>query len=143
MSAFVLSKKHIDAMLTFAVNYNRGEGMHLYGLEDKPVHLRLDQQNELNRVGQELVNQNVRSVNYRYRASEHIDQSEPDIYTFAMYRKPLSPVEILKACQCYDYQACETDDYQETKAAKLVETIRHYAINSLPGYDKAQWGIDD
>ena len=36
--------------------------------------------------------------------------------------------QIIKCCECYDYQACETSDYYQTPAAKLVEQIRTIAL---------------
>lgn len=49
--------------------------------------------------------------------------------------------QIRKACDCFDYQACETDDYKETLAARLIDLIR----DTYPENDKleneALWGI--
>jgi hypothetical protein len=87
--------------------------------------------------------ENLRSLNHRYKDSEPDAPFEPRSYVFNLGTQPLSPVEALKACQCYDYQACETDDYERTHAAKLVEQIRSWAISRLAGYDEAKWTVDD
>ncbi len=53
-----------------------------------------------------------------------------------------SPVEIIKAAQCFDYQACETDDWKESVACKIIQHIEGTAIRMLPGYEQAPWGLD-
>ena len=47
---------------------------------------------------------------------------------------PLDALVILKACDGFDYQACETDDYEQSVACCIVNAIRGYAIRRLPGY---------
>jgi hypothetical protein len=53
----------------------------------------------------------------------------------------LNPVSILKLCDCLEYQSCETEDYNETVAYRLLNVIRRAAIRILPGYDDAKWEI--
>ena len=53
----------------------------------------------------------------------------------------LDPVQVLKACDCYDYQSCETDDYPQSEAKRMIETIKTWAITTLPSYDKAEWAL--
>jgi len=52
-------------------------------------------------------------------------------------------VQTLKAIACFDYQACETDDWQQSEAFAFCEALRDRAINKLPGYSEAKWGIDE
>lgn len=120
MSAFIVEDVHIDALVTYAI----GGGPYRV-TEDDP-----------NKIGQMLVNQNCLSVNYRYG-----ERSTPPQYRFRPYLKPLAPVAIIKLSQCYDYQACETDDYDRTEAARLMDAIRSKAIAALPGYDSAPWAL--
>lgn len=54
-----------------------------------------------------------------------------------------SPVEIIKAVQCFDYQACEVADYEDTPAAKITRRVKSDAIASLPGYEEAPWGAPE
>ncbi len=51
------------------------------------------------------------------------------------------PVEIIKACDCYDYQSCETPDWKDTEAYAIMQMLRKRAIYSLPGYEEAAWEI--
>lgn len=52
----------------------------------------------------------------------------------------------VKYCQCYDYQACETDNYEDTDAAKIIKHIKYEALRQslemIPEYNKAPWGLD-
>ena len=36
--------------------------------------------------------------------------------------------QVVKACECYDYQACESFDYYQTPAAAVVDKIRTIAL---------------
>jgi len=131
MSAFIVNKKHIDALVTWAgaqhyqIHYypNGGDWLPIAGREDE--------------VGQVLVNENYRSVNYRYDESD-----KPDRYLWSQYSQPLSAVQVIKACNCFDYQACETDDYPDSEATAIIKAIREQAIRQLPGYEEAQWELD-
>ena len=53
--------------------------------------------------------------------------------------KWLEPVDILSMCSCYNYQACETDDYDTTQAARFIRNLVSSMISKLPGFDKAPW----
>jgi len=123
MSAFIVSDATIDALVTYAVG-----GGSWRAIDCDPQE-----------AGQILVNENYRSCNHRYRG-EH---GEPHVYSWKPYARPLSAVEVIKLCNHYDYQACETDDYEQTQAAAIIRRIRDKAIYSLPGYDEAPWGLAD
>jgi hypothetical protein len=54
---------------------------------------------------------------------------------------------IHKACDCYDYQACENLDYDTTEASIIITLIREAAIrhggtDKGKVYDFMPWGID-
>jgi hypothetical protein len=55
---------------------------------------------------------------------------------------PLTPGEFFKALDCYEYQACECDDWEQTEAAKLCRDMRKTACRRVPEYDACPWGID-
>jgi hypothetical protein len=98
------------------------------------THLDFFDQSDL--IANILYRANVDSVNYRYREHEPIFNFK--YKTAGVYAKP---IEIIKACDCFDYQACEVPNYDETPAAKLIDSIRREAIRCLPGYDGAAWSI--
>jgi len=55
--------------------------------------------------------------------------------------------QIVKCCDCYDYQACENDDYETTKAAAVVLAIRISALakggltREHKLYNDLSWGL--
>ncbi len=122
MSAFIVSMTTIDALVTYAI----GGGPYRVTGDDP------------DKVGQMLVDQNYRSVEARYHEPSQIPR-----YRFRPYIKPLSQVDMIKLSQCYDYQACETEDYETTAAARLMKGIRSKAIRALPGYEAAPWGLPE
>ncbi len=137
MSAFIVDKKHIDAMCKFAQDHNM-----IFEMDGFKFHSAID----LNHIGQILVNQNHASVNFRYSEFEapYVYQFSPEIKT------KLSTMQIVKACHCYRYQSCETKDFKETVAFKICEKIRETALShyiaeceyaNTPQYDAASWEI--
>lgn len=49
------------------------------------------------------------------------------------------PVVVLKALDCYEYQACEDDGWQASEAKRLCDALRAKMIRRLPGYENAPW----
>jgi hypothetical protein len=132
MSAYVVSDKQLNVLATWMYT-NDGR---IYPTDDsKPMY---DEQT----VVEILKRQNVRSVAYRYSEAEE-DSSITFQYEYlrSPLEKPTLAVEVLSLLACYDYQACETPDYRDTEACRIVERIRAQAIRNLPGYDKAPWSI--
>ena len=87
-----------------------------------------------------LAQENARSVNTRYAG--HPAQEAVTFDERLSVYADLTEVQVLKACACYAYQACETDDWERTEAHDLVTAIERKAIRRLPGYEDAEWGID-
>lgn len=81
--------------------------------------------------------ENVRSVNCRY--SENTQLPAVDIST-AIPAPDRS--RLLELCGEYDYQACETEDYNTTAAAILINRIRSAAVAHVPG-DVTAWQPGD
>lgn len=83
-------------------------------------------------VGAILLAANIESVNFRYDE----DDLEP-IYQY--HRAQAAPVEVLKAIDSYEYQACEPDSWPHSEARTIYEALRSTTIAHLPGYDDALW----
>jgi len=132
MSAFIVGNKHINVMLQAATrNRYPGHGLSYYWNRE-PHYFNGNTQD----IGQKLVDENYRSVNHRYG-----EQETPDQFKTMVLDKCYTPVEIIKACDCYRYQSCETPDWQDTEAHAIMVALRERAIRLLPGYDDADWGI--
>jgi hypothetical protein len=97
-----------------------------------------------------LLAENLRSLEARYPGRDFLEEwkQEAAKYRFRDQRcNRLKSTLIVKQCDCFDYQACETDDYKETHAARLVESVRAKGIaaggaTKGPAYDACKWGID-
>lgn len=118
MSAFILNKKHVDVLVDYA---NR------HGLCPK----------SLDEIGQIIVDENFRSFNYRYQ-----EKYPPHTYKWEHPIREYTPIEIIKAAQCADYQLCENRDYDDSEAAGIIYRIKIHAISCLHGYEEAAWEIN-
>src|ERR1051325_11534357 len=126
MSAFIVSDEHLNYLVSFGVRHrvswwNGKERPQIQGNEQF--------------VFNTLFRANVESVNARY------DENLPPMPSKFAYRHNTTPIQTLKACDCFDYQACEVEDYDRTEAAAIVDAIRSAAIHALPGYSEAEWDI--
>ena len=132
MSTFTLSNEHISAMLSIMYPRYPGDTIYYY-YHGEPHYVN----GNIHAVGQLLLDENYRSVNYRY------SENNPAPRFFYRTLRAYTPVEIIKACDSYRYQSCETDDWEQTEAFAICEAIRERAIDSLPGYDEADtWSIN-
>jgi hypothetical protein len=133
---------HINALLTFA---------ELKRMQDDLRYIA--RTGNLTELGKILLAENERSVLHRYPDCTEADMpgtigQEAIGYAFKTwgqaFRLPHDKlcIWIIKACDCFDYQACETDDYEQSLAFKIITAIRSRAWHSMQAYDAAPWGID-
>jgi hypothetical protein len=140
MSAFVVSKAHIDTLVSAAVLWHRLGGIKYNGEE---IH-----HNNATEVGAGLLAENITSVAYRYQESDlsnlpgPIPTPCPESYRFQIrLLGPQDTVKVLKAIDCYEYQSCEHPEWAGSAAWLFCETLRRVAIGHLPGYDHAAWEV--
>ena len=133
MSAFMVPVEHIRAMVNAgleaplgALSWSGGEG-------HRRRQLTLATAEE---VGQMLLAENRRSVNYRYD-----QRKKSGKYTHASSSRR-STVEILKAIASYEYQSCETPDWFESEAYRFCQALHYAMVRHIPGWDEAAWVID-
>jgi len=126
MSAYLVSPQHIK-LLAVQSQLNEWNASH-----------DIDGINEAAKI---LWEANCRSINARYGDDDFGPAPKVEgIYELQSLTK-IDPVVVLKQCQCYDYQACEFDGYNDSEAKRLVESVQSRAISRLPGYEDAKWGI--
>ena len=100
-----------------------------------------------------LYQENVRSVRSRYPNDKwdelpgpHIKPLHCVVYPADLLSQQKLPkfsiVQLLKFANCLEYQSCESDDYKQTKAYKLLVAIREELVRDLPGYEEAHWEYD-
>lgn len=164
MSAFIVDRAHIDALVALAVKGPRNERevrpdlawmrpFHWYHRRDdhgQIVHEpRTADYDTADETGRMLWNENLASVAYRYG-----DDNEPlpgpidfavtdaDEYVWPFSAPQLTAVQGLKALACYEYQSCEHPGWHDSAARQFCETLRHRLITALPGYEDAAWEIE-
>jgi hypothetical protein len=138
MSAYIVGHDHIDALLTFATTRRSGSTVSYWiAATGNRVEITTDNADKIGRI---LLRENERSVAHRYGRTRPLPGTigqEASSYTFRHWGLgPLQAISILKACDCYDYQACETGEvYYQSVAFAIISAIRSAAIHALPGYD--------
>ena len=134
MSAFVLPAEHLNVLLWGALRAGHGRICWHYGNPTRMGELTAE---NTTAVGQMLLEANVASVNYLYNAA---GAAEP-----YHYRTPVhtdwNAVELLKALACYEYQSCESPDWEASSAQRLCRVIERELIVSLRGWTEAPWSI--
>ncbi len=130
MSCFVVSQKHLSAIVRWANVHNLKAGwiaaerrfVYTPGKEQELVDL--------------LYAANTKSVNARYKESHPEHGFEYDLSA-----PMLTPVEVLKACDCITYQSGEWSGFKGSEAERAVQDIKQAAVRRLPGYEEAPWEI--
>ena len=129
MSAFICSNLHISTIVNWAA---RNRVTAYYGNPTRTWSVR---ENEVATCNM-LMEENVKSVNYRYRENE---PAIPVEYVPPAY--PPSAVQVIKLAQCLRYQSCEHPGWIGSAAEKLLGATIQQAISKLPGYEEAHWSI--
>jgi len=149
MSAWIVSKEHIDYLVTQWLRGDAsmyvGGGWEKFGPEDADD------------VGRDLWTANLESVAFRYPGDRsgdrpgagHSDEEIENYRHTTIYRlKGVSPgpFTLLKAVNCYRYQSCEHPGWKGSRADQLSNAIREKAIHLIGDeseeYQRAPWGID-
>lgn len=143
MSAYIVSHNHINEIMNSIVE-NRSfvqiaDSFCIPYPYSRRFHDIEDNLEIINEIGQELVNENCRSVNYRYKRDD-----TPYKYNFSLipFAKKLKPIAVIKLIDCLEYQSCETKDYYKTDAFLILYHTRRAITQKFTGYDKAEWSID-
>ena len=129
MSAFTVTNTHINALVRYA---SRKKLSVPYG----HTSVRLNVSEHEQEVAQLLLDENIKSVNYRY------SEKESGFIEYDRGAPILTAIQAIKAAQCLRYQSCEHPTYEGSIAELLVEAIISDAIPRLDGYNEAQWAID-
>lgn len=165
MSAYIVGRRHIDALITAA----SGGAGYLVGLSwwdrsllelrDIPYPTRVDHLRRLgpnanvlpSEAGRMLWAENVASVQARYPDTVEAGHPGPTrfgvhdvaVYRFRRFPGPLDPVGVLKSIACYQYQSCEHDGWLASQAYQFCESLTQKTIGRPPGHDAANWGPPD
>ena len=161
MSAYVVDRAHIDALLTAGLYHAPqypGDGCSpLRWFDRDPAendghewyeqHSRMLLRETADAVGRMLWWENLRSVGYRYPDGElpgpvGLTAEEVHGYRFTPLHGYPEPVAVLSLLAGYEYQACEHPDWRASEARQFCDALRDRTISRLPGYDDAPWTAD-
>lgn len=155
MSAYLCDPHHAAYLAAYAVveKIVPYRGLHAHGYDDEIVKgLRERNLKTIPDLAVALARANVASLEERYG---NIDKVFEEGYGLANYLADVreaadpksvwdfTPVQVIKAANCFDYQTCEIDAYEDLWVSKLLNSIVNNAIHDLPGYDKAKWGAPE
>lgn len=140
MSAYIVDHDHIDALITHAIVREVW-----YRANGNSIKITADNATEVGRI---LLDENERSVRYRYPrvAPDELPGTigqDAAKYNFRPWGEPLESLVILKACDGLEYQCSETDDYQDSIAVNILNSIRKREISRLPDYyESPGWSLE-
>jgi len=140
MSAFVVGKEHINAMVTagLRVNYRPLSWYH-----NTRSHQLTDETADA--VGQMLLDENVRSVGYRYEGDSITDlpgKINAEWLIPFKYQPTIdcpTGIETIKITRCYEYQSCEHQEWEQSEAKAFCKALIASQYGRLPGYEEAPW----
>ena len=131
MSAFIVPDYQINALVSYGVKreaqfYTKNVGWERFNTDTAQVMAAL------------LYRANVCSVNRRY--------GERTRTTGFRYQpvdvSGLTAADIIKACDCLDYQSCETKTWERSRARRALQAIREEAITVLAS-TSGVWTLDE
>lgn len=106
--------------------------------------------------------ENLRSLEARYRKDRWWEEGTGESRLCGICQcTEFLPVEIVKAARCYEYQACEHDDWPASDAHRICQYIQEHALERVlagqiarparvvdleslvttTAYDRAAWGL--
>lgn len=149
MSAYVVDRDHVRYLVTAATSRRLHPGHS--GLCLRWRHngtweeLHYSTPKREAEVGQMLWDECIASVLHRYSDCDRSEMPGPIGEDFAYsthkpWHASIDPVQVLKACDCYEYQSCEHPGWPESSASAFIESLRTAAWQALPGYEDANWG---
>lgn len=142
MSAYVVDNKTISALAKAFEQYEvRYEAENYVDTNPFKTNAFVDLGALRHDIGQSLLDQNYKSVNYRY--SE--DTPTPP---FTFEDVDIDEGVVYGCIRCYNYQACETDDYFDSYIFKSLEQLKAKMLERLIrrcGMSTDGWGypVDD
>ena len=128
MSAFICDNKTITciakAFIAYGVTFRGGRPKTNMEL------ILFDANGELKRIGQALLDENYRSINFRYREDTEVPEFEPE--EIDMFDEGT----VMGCIACYTYQACETNDWEDTLVYKdLIELKNKILMRLLKAFN--------
>ncbi len=155
MSQHLVSKTHIDALMTAALRWC-SEALLRFDVINAAGDVMSRGHYEVNRDNADEIGRLLWEHNYWYSGWGDYDQlhdeetADPDVLAVRSYRfselpgEP-DPILILGALDYYGYQTRpETpDEWVNSIGFAFTDLLRSGAIRQIPGYDRVPWGLDE
>jgi hypothetical protein len=152
MSAYIVDKHHITYLIAAAFSraiLPHGGGFTWYH-QGQWHELPAGDYDRAAEVANLLWRENVASVSARYPNESSATLPGPIAKDFVIQPSDIrrlfetfDPVQVLKSCDCYEYQSCEHDGWEDSEAHNFIEGLGRRAISALPGYEAAEWGAPE
>jgi hypothetical protein len=151
MSAYIVDKNHVIYLVDAAMNSERGASTFRWYSGERPNYNRGElpkgDYDRAAEVANMLWRENIKSVSHRYPHESSatlpgpIDHETIEPRDFRGIRwLNFAPVQVIKACHCFNYQSCEHDAWEASEAKAFIESLISSYCHSLQGYDDAEWG---
>lgn len=137
MSIFIVEDMHVNAIVTYMIDERVR-----YWNEPTREYITVTRSNA-EKVGRILMEENVRSYCARYKDAYEDEKNAGATYAYKPFQTPLTPTEVIKACQCLEYQSCETDDWEASLACRILQEVKSNALHDLPDYETCPWEINE
>lgn len=145
MSAFVVDKSTISAIIDGALkNGARYRSTFKWYHNNEWHELTLS---NADAIGQMLLNENIKSVSYRYQDSQvtdlpgRTDASYIIPYKHPIFGKQYPVIQIIKLINCLDYQSCEHPEWDSSESKSFLDGLKNALICDLPGYEDSKWEL--
>lgn len=133
MSAYVVNDATISVLVDGFINY--------CGLDIPFYQSRgwlIDVYQERQEIGQKLLDYNYKSVNYRYN-----EDNKPRKFVYKEVPESYKYNILLGCINCYNYQACEPDDYYESDIYKGLQELKEKMLRRIAEKEgELEWGVD-
>ena len=150
MSAYIVSKKHIDCLVKIIESKIGSAHWHAYSTAyaNRWMGVPLDNTGAVDRdaLGQRLWDENHESINYRYQ----LEDKAPN-YRYEVPREVschglcMSIAQQVRLFDCYDYQTCEHPGWGVSPMKMLCEKMTNALLRSTiteAEWGATRWGID-
>lgn len=142
MSAFMVSNEHINVLVWAAGRDRHGSTGNAFRhtTTEAGRHLCAATTAGRKELGQMLWQGNLDSLRARYGDSE---TAEP--YRYSQPRHlDWSPLEVLQALDCYEYQACEVRDWAASEVYEVCQALRlHYIDQATAASGSRVWAVEE
>ena len=153
MSAYIVDKNHILFLVESAMSraLSRHDGGSLSWHHNDQHHaIRCGNYDRAADVANMLWRENVASVSARYPNESSATLPGPIDKQFVIKPRDfqvtfdrIDPVQVLKSCDCFEYQSCEHDGWKTSEARCFISALRKHAHQAVAGYEDSIWGAPE